>query len=229
MIALLLSFAARAQDAEDMVLTAPEPAPPEEEARFLRYEINFEGGSLANSDPIWDFVGGNDGMPSYGFSGGVRLIERLAVVGSWQHVRRGSDVSAVGDTDTDADFEPDIGSFVAAYFGNEYTLGAKGDLSLADGVFLPFVSASALLLQSQVKLDGDLSSDDPVNEAAFSGVAPGFLVMGGGELRFPPRERVQVGLDLELGYGWVAKTDLDELGEMKAGGFAIRSAAGVRF
>jgi hypothetical protein len=219
--AILSALSARAQEPEP----APEPAPAPEEGRLLRYEFNIEAGSLANTDPVWDLVGGDTAMPSFGLSAGFRVIDRIAIVGAWHHVQRGAGVSApIGPGGEDAEF----GSFVSAYYGNEYSLGAKADVSL-DDVFLPFLSAQGLVLQSQLKMDGDPEVDDESNEVGFSGVAPGFLVTGGAEIRFPPGAAVQVGLDLELGYGYVADTDLDELGTMEAGGFVIRSGIGVRF
>jgi len=209
--ALLLPLTAEAQDADD---------------RILRYEFNIEAGSLANSDPVWDLVGGETAMPSFGLSAGYRVVERVAIVGAWHHVQRGAAVSApIGGSDGE---DTQFGSFVTAYYGNEYSLGAKADVSL-DDIFFPFVSAQGLVLQSQLKMDGDPQVDDEATETGFSGVSPGFLVTGGAEVRFPPGADVQVGIDLELGYGWVARTDLDELGTMKAGGFAIRSGVGVRF
>jgi hypothetical protein len=249
MIALIVSSAAWAQDmpapettptpeAAPVAQPAPavEPAPaaqpppaaaPAEPRRekLLRYGFDVQLGSMANSDPAWDFFGGQTAMPSFGLAASARVHPNLAIVGAWHYVRKGSVIVANGGTDTDA---PDIGGFTAAYFAHEISAGVRGDVAF-DDVFLPFLKVQGLLLTSLVKLDDDPDVNDNPGQEEFSGASPGFLTTAGFEVRLPPYEPVQIGLEIEAGYGWLAATDLDELGEMKAGGFVIRTGVGVRF
>jgi hypothetical protein len=204
------------------------PAPGAEPQSLRRWGIDIQVGSLANTDPAWDVFGGEQAMLSFGFSGSARVHHNLSIVAAWHHVRQGAILVPSQGTDSETDAGSGLESFAAAYFGNEFSAGLRGDVPIQD-TFFPFLKAQGLAMASLVKFDDNTDVNNPEGEASFTGVSPGFLVTAGVEVRIPPQVPVQVGLELELGYGWLATTDLDDLGEMTPGGFCVRSGVGMRF
>jgi hypothetical protein len=151
----------------------------------------------------------------------------VAIVAAWHHVRQGAVVIASeGTQETGA--PANLDSFTAAYFGNELTAGVRGDIPIQD-IFFPFLKAQGLVMTSLVRLDDQPDVNDNPGQVSYTGASPGFMATAGVEVRIPPDLPVQVGLELEMGYGWLATTDLDDLGEMTPGGFVVRSSVGVRF
>jgi hypothetical protein len=189
--------------------------------------VSFEASSLANRDPMYDLFAPGDAMGGVGLSAGVRLVPNLAVVASWQRVRRGADVTLYVD-DTDADFESDNQQLRAALLANELTLGLRADFGIA-GILRPYAAGHAMVVTTRVRLDDDPTRRDNPGQVEAFGLAPGALVTLGAELRLPVSASVQPAVHLEMGPSWLLPADLDVLGDMQPGGFALRTGVGLRF
>lgn len=188
-------------------------------ARGLDGELSIELGTLQNGDRAYDLFSQGDGMPSRGVRAGVNLTDALVVVGGWHRVRRGAEVSVPG-----AD-----GSFVAAFFADEFTLGPKAQAEVGD-VFFPYVTTQALLFRGTMKLDDDPDTRHNTGQVSATALAPGVLALGGVELRSPSdRGDLCLGFFLEVGYGYVARAEYGDFGPMRPGGLAARGGLGVRF
>jgi hypothetical protein len=192
-----------------------------------RFGLDIRYGWLNNTDPAYDLFASHDGMISFGFAGSYRLARNLVVVGSWHHVRQGAEVY-VGGTDTTLDFQPQNQSFRAALLAHEVALGARVDVPIED-LFFPYVSVVGELMPSRARLDDVPDRRDNPTQVQASALHMGGLVTGGAELRLVPEARVQLALSLELGYAWLTRDEIGELGEMKPGGFVSRLGAGIRF
>jgi hypothetical protein len=185
------------------------------------HELSFEMASFAAKDPAWDTFSPDNTMTTLGLRAGYRVHDRVAVIGSYHHTRTGSDLY---------DGINDVTLGRAAFFGNEFALGGKADLSVKD-FMLPYVTLSGLLLYSDVRFDDDPDDDDnpgQVKETTFSG---GLRGMGGLEFRIPRWEPpgFTVGAYLELGYTYLSPISVGGLGDMDLGGFTVRGGLGVRY
>jgi hypothetical protein len=192
-----------------------------------RFGVDVRYGWLNNSDPAYDLFASHNGMVSFGFAASARLVRNLVAVASWHHVRQGADVY-VQTPDTTLDFEPQTQSFRAALLAHELALGARVDVPV-DDLFFPYLSASGELMLSRARLDDVTDHRDNPTQVQASTMHMGGLFTGGTELRIAPEGPVQLALGLELGYAWLTRSELGELGEMKPGGFVARLGAGLRF
>lgn len=190
------------------------------------HEVSIELGSLHNGDEHYDVYQRGDQMPSWGLSAGVKFHDRLAVVGSWHRVRRGSDILLV---DYEESFEEaNIGR--SAFIGDEFTLGVKGDFQVTRW-FLPYASVEAMLLRATVRFDDDPDDNESPGQLSNGAAAPGGLFALGIELRIPKGDApFTIAFTYEVGYGLVAQLNFSELGDIQpGGGLAMRSGLGVRF
>ncbi|MCB9689633.1 MAG: hypothetical protein H6735_31640 [Alphaproteobacteria bacterium] len=230
MIALLATAAFADEDAANPWSEVPSGTPYETEAPAPVLELSAQLGSLGNTDPAYDVFGGGDGMPTWGFRLGARLHERVAAQLSWDLCRRGAWVEAPSAVSGGADFTTygDSTSYVAAIVAHQVRLGLKADVPLA-GVVLPYASAAAVLMPLWVRFDDDPEDEHSPGQVSVTGTSFGMDLLGGVELRIPPKAPVQLAWYLEMGEGFRTRASLDDLGTMRPGGFTANSGIGVRF
>ncbi len=184
------------------------------------HEVSVEIGHLQNSDPTYElFTAPNhNGMLTYGARGGVAVHDRVAVIASWSHTRRGAWVSA-GDQ-----------SFVAAWAGDFWGVGVRADLEPLPWL-LPYLSAEALLVRGLVRFDENPDVSDNVGQLADAALAPGGAFAVGVELRIPKGSApFTLAWHLQAGYGLVGKLSFSTIDEeMQPGGLLVRGGMGVRF
>ena len=190
-------------------------------ARAADHELSFEVGSLAARDPAWDTFSGTNAMVTLGLRGGYRVHDRVAVIASYHHTRTGSDL--YGDASGDLFSR-------AAFFGNEFSLGAKADLSVKD-FMLPYVTLSGVLLYSDVRFDDDPDDNDNAGQVKETALAGGARGMGGLEFRIPRWNPpgITAGAYFELGYTYLSPLSFGDLGDMDLGGFTVRGGIGLRY
>jgi hypothetical protein len=192
-----------------------------------RVGLDVRYGWLNNSDPAYDLFASHDGMISFGFAASYRLARNLVAVASWHHVRQGAEVH-LDSVDTSMDFQEQSQSFRAALLAHELALGARLDVPIED-LFFPYVTVAGELIPTRARLDDVPDQHDNPTQVQASALHMGGLLTGGAELRLSPEGRVQLALNTELGYAWLTRSELGELGEMKPGGFVARLGAGLRF
>lgn len=184
------------------------------------HEVSVELGTLANRDPDFDLYSQSNVMPSRGLRAAFAFHERVAVVAGWHRVRRGAELY-------DENSESYVGR--AAFFADELTLGIKADVELVPAI-LPYVSVQGMLVRGLSRFDDDPEDEESPGQVQFSALAPGLLPMGGVELRIPKGDApFTLAWHIEAGYGLVGNMDFDALGDVRPGGFALRSGVGVRF
>jgi hypothetical protein len=156
-------------------------------------------------------------MPSRGGQVGVRVAPFAVVQASAHHLSRGMSIGVAG-----------AGEIATAYQANEWTGGVRIDHLFSD-VFAPYAAVHGLALQGSMKLDDDPDKDGNPNELVERAVHPGALFLGGLELRGPQEDRTwTAGGFVEAGYGYVASAEYGGFGEMKPGGFVLRTGVGLR-
>lgn len=227
MIALL---AASAFAADNPWSEVPSGTPYETEAPAPVLEVSAQLGTLGNTDPAYDVFGGGDGMPTWGLRAGLRLHERVAAQLSWDLSRRGAWVSSPSAVSGGSDFTTygDTASYVAAIVAHQVRLGAKVDVPIAK-VILPYASAAGVLMPLWVRFDDDPEDEHSPGQVSALGTSVGLDLLGGIELRIPPKAPFQVGWYLEMGHGFRTRATLADLGTMRPGGFTANSGIGVRF
>ncbi|MCA9488286.1 MAG: hypothetical protein KC621_00120 [Myxococcales bacterium] len=230
MIPLLTAAAFAADPAESPWSEVPSGTPYETEAPAPVLEVSAQLGSLGNSDPAYDVFGNGNGMPTWGLRAGVRLHERVAAQLSWDLSRRGATVHGPSAVSGGADFTTygDSTSYVAAIVAHQVRLGAKVDVPIA-GVLLPYASAAGVLMPLWVRFDDDPADEHSPGQVSETGTSFGLDLLGGVELRIPPKAPVQVAWYLEMGHGFRTRASLGDLGTMRPGGFTANSGIGVRF
>ena len=228
MMALLLASSALAEDGSTIPeVAAGSPYAPAAEAP--RLELSAQLGTLGNTDPAYDQFATGDGMPTYGLRMGWRLPERVAAQLSWDFTRRGATVHGTSAVGGSADFTTtDDTLYVSTIVAHQVRLGAKADLSLG-GVLLPYVSAAGVLMPLWIRFDDDPADEHSPGQVSVLGTSFGVDLLGGVELRLPPRKPVQLAWYLEMGEGFRSRASLGDTGDMRPGGFTANSGLGLRF
>ncbi len=184
------------------------------------HEIGFELGSLGNTDPAYNAFSNGDDMPSRGLRVGFAFHDRVAAVAGWHHVRRGAELYDGRDT-----------ALWSAFLADEFTLGLKADLPIGDYV-APYAIAQGMLFRGVARFDDDPTDAESIGQVSEAGLAPGFTAAGGVELHVLPDTwgpPLGFGVHLEVGYGYVGKLQLADLGDMKPGGVMARAGLSVLF
>lgn len=197
---------------QDDALTEPTPDVPDH--RVLTLGIDM--GHQYTGQPDYALFPGNDLMLSLGARVQVAVVDRLQIVGTWQHGQRGAQVESFGADDPD--------DFVAALFVDQFALGPRLDVSIYDYAY-PYVSAQAMLWRGAVRLDDDRSTTANPNQLRNAGLGFGGLVVGGLEIRIPDR---WLSLYAEFGHRWVMRTTLGDLGTLRPRGYVQRLGIAVR-
>lgn len=193
-------------------------------------EVDLEVGWLGTGDTSFNRVSDSDLLPTYGLRVGLKVHDRIAVIGGWQHGQTGVTVSSGGD-ESYYYYDGDGGgsSFRSAFYGDLLTVGAKGDVRVND-YFYPYLTAQGAIQLGTVRIDDDPDNDQNLGQLKQSGATGGFVAAVGAEV---PVQLGQSGIALapylELGYGWLAPMGLSSLGSLRMGGFTGRTGFGVRF
>ncbi|MFZ5477843.1 MAG: hypothetical protein ACOZNI_13800 [Myxococcota bacterium] len=195
-------------------------------------EISVELGWIGAHDRAWDVFSRGDSYGTVGLRVGKEVHDRVAIVAGWQHGTVGADVESDDDGD-DYDYDTgdtglSSGSFRAAFYGNQLTLGAKADVELLPWLH-PYATVQGVGVVAVVRFDDDLDDDENATQVQRTGFSGGLLAAGGVDFPIRVKGDVAIAPYLELGYGFVAPIRFDELGEVGFGGFAGRTGVGVRF
>lgn len=180
-------------------------------------ELSFEGGFLEAQDDAWRVFSSSELVPAYGVRGALKVHDRIAIVATYNHARRGASLYSPTDQL--------LGS--SAYFGNEVGLGVKVDYSFWDWL-QPYAHLDGLLHLGRARLDGQPSADNNTTLVNQRGTTGGFRGMGGVEFQIPSKS-LTAGLYVEAGYTWLAPIQMGDFGDLDFGGFTLRSGVGVRF
>lgn len=194
-----------------------------------RLGLMAEIGSVRNGDENYQLFADTNGMFGWGARAVVRPASRLEVRLGYHNVRRGATVTVGGyESTTDYDYYANRGNLQSAFFGHGLTAGLRVDAAIVDTLY-PYAAVEGVGWLVNVKFDDDPTIRDNPGQVSEIGFAPGAGMVGGFELRAPPRNAIQMSLHVEVGYTLLANLDLGTFGTMQAGGLTIRSGAGVRF
>ncbi len=186
------------------------------------HEVSGELGTLRNTDRAYDVYTSLNAMPSRGLGGTLALHERVGVTGGWHRSSRGSELY----------FGDDSPAVVAAFYTDTFDLGVKADVALGD-MLRPYVQASGLLVRGVSRVDDDPSDPVSVGQIKEAGLTGGALGLAGLTLRISgDRINLPLGFSVHagLGYGYVGRVDLGDLGTIKpGGGFASRAGLSLIF
>lgn len=193
-----------------------------------RVELTAQYGSLHNGDDAWDQFSERDGMPTWGLRAGYRVHDRVAVSVGWDLVRRGATVGVSNWTSSSSTGWGSDDVYVAALVAHQLCLGARVDASI-EGVLLPYLGAQGVITPIWLRFDDDPDDPESPGQVSALGSSYGFDVVGGAELRIPPKAPVQVSWSLDAGYAFRTAADFDELGTMRPGGLVVHTGIGLRF
>ncbi len=204
-------------------------------AHAISNELTIDYGWQGAHDDSWDLISDNPRIGSYGARAGLRLSDRLGVVGSWGRGARGAEIYV-----EDADTYEELGSFQLAFKMQQVGVGVKADLDVN-----PYVRPYAVLMGTgmlgSLWLDDDPEEDDNANQTVYRGFGPGgFVGLGSEFMSGMPDQRVRVVGTLEAGYShtfpmaFKSTDEKDQVGSVPIGdlgfnGLTIRLGAGLRF
>ena len=203
-------------------------------AHAVDNEVNIDFGWQGAHDDSWYLFSDNPRIASYGARAGLRLSERLGLVGSWSRGARGQTIYL-----EDGDTYEDLGSFDLAFKMNQLGLGIKVDLDVNPWV-RPYGLLQGTAMLGSVFMDDDDEDDDNANQVRYGGVGPGgFAGLGAEFFGSRAESRVRFVGTLEAGYSntfpmkFTAKGD-DQVADLSIGdlgfnGLSIRVGTGVRF
>jgi hypothetical protein len=200
-------------------------------ASAASHEINFEAGWLNSSDTAWNRFSTSDMYGTYGLRVGVAFHPRIAAIAGWQHGVSGVTIYT-GDFESEEYYEEgeEGGVISTGFYGDQFTLGLKGDVELAKWLH-PYATVQAVGLRAIARLDDDQSDDENPGQVQRSGFTGGGLVSLG--VDFPiglgKANTIAIAPYTELGYGLLAPLKLAELGSVQMRGFTGRVGVGLRF
>ncbi|MDP2304854.1 MAG: hypothetical protein Q8P18_02375 [Pseudomonadota bacterium] len=191
-------------------------------------ELSFEVGWIGANDPAWDLFSSGDSLASVGLRGGFAVHPNVAIIAGWQHATNGATVYFNGAGEEDDDYYDESGSFRAALYTDQITVGSKADVKVFKWLH-PYVTAQVVGMRGLARLDDDSNDDENLTQVQRAGLTGGFLAGGGLDFIIRVRGQVAIAPYVELGYGWLAPMVLPDLGSVQFSGFAGRTGVGVRF
>ena len=186
---------------------------------FAATELSLELGSTHAPDDGYDLFADKNAMGSWGARLGFGLSDRTSLLVDWQHSGPGG---AVGTSDDTAEFE-------TALTVDQLAFGPRFGVLIQD-VVMPYATVQAVGMRGRVRLDGDPSSNDDVDQWKDSALTGGGLAMGGAQVLLgDPEQSVRFSGHLEMGYGYALPLDFGDYGSISFHGFALRGGAGIVF
>ena len=182
-------------------------------------EVDLELGWLGAEDPAYDLFSEADSLSTWGVRAGWPVMDRLAVVGGWQHGASGMTLQSGEDLE-----------IATGLWSNAASLGVKADVSMTRWLSLYATVQGAGLFQL-ARMDDDPEDDENAGQVEAHGFAPGAYAALGPEFLIPlgkDKER-SLALYAEFGYGWLAPMELGDFGRIQYMGFSGRLGTGVRF
>lgn len=184
-------------------------------------EIDLEAGWFGSSDAGWDLFSEADLYGTWGFRLGYAVHPRIAIIGGAQFGKTGQTVESYSTEDRS--------TFYTGFYGDTFTLGAKGDVQVASWLH-PYVTVQGVGLRGLARFDDDRAHDDNASQVQVAGFTGG--VLGTVGLDFPialGHSGFAVSPYTEFGYGWTAPLALGDVGSVQLSGFTGRAGVGLRF
>jgi hypothetical protein len=186
---------------------------------FAATELSLELGSTHAPDDGYQLFSDKNAMGSWGARVGFGLSDRTSLLVDWQHSGPGGVVETSDDT---AEFE-------AALTVDQLAVGPRFGIAIQDTV-TPYVTVQAVAMRGRVRLDGDPSSTDEVDQWKDSALTGGGLAMAGAQVVLgEPEQAVRFSGHLEMGYGYALPLEFGDYGSISFHGFALRGGAGIVF
>lgn len=181
-------------------------------------ELSLELGSTHAPDDGYALFSSANAMGSWGARLGFGLTDRTSLLVDWQHSGTGGDVTTSGDT----------GDFQSALTVDQLSVGPRFGVPIQN--VMPYATVQAVGMRGRVRLDGDPSSTDDLDEWKDSSLTGGGLAMGGAQIVVgQPEQAVRFSGHLEMGYGYALPLDFGDFGSISFHGFALRGGAGIVF
>ena len=182
-------------------------------------ELSLELGSTHAPDDGYSLFSDKNAMGSWGARLGFGLSDRTSLLVDWQHSSPGGAVATSAETV----------EFQAALTVDQLAVGPRFGVLIEDLV-MPYATVQAVGMRGRLRLDGDPSSNDELDQWMDSALTGGGLAMGGAQVVLGELEQaVRFSGHLEMGYGYALPLDYGELGSISFHGFALRGGAGIVF
>ena len=190
--------------------------------------LALDVGRLDSPHPAQEMLGG-DALATYGFRY-VHDLERwtrLDVTAGLRFSERRVDTTVTSNGGASEQ------SFETRWFHNTAALGLRLQGDTAWEGFQPYARAQLTVDTGVLRLDEDLDDKDNINQIRTIGVAPGAELVAGVDILTLPSGMgyldVSPVLFLEMGWNRTALMDLDPIGDMRFGGFVVRTGLGLAF
>lgn len=199
-------------------------------------EVDFEVGWMVNGSTSWNRVSTGNTLPTLGVRVGARLHRNLAAIAGWHHGETGVYVRPDGGDetyyyydDTDSGDDQPSGSVHTAFYGDTFTLGAKGDV-VVNEYFVPYLTLQGALQRGMIRADADDTDDENLGQIQKTGVTGGLVAGLGAECPVAlGTSGIAVAPYVELGYSYLAPHNFESMGRLEQGGFSGRAGFGLRF
>ncbi|HCH65124.1 MAG TPA: hypothetical protein DFR83_20135 [Deltaproteobacteria bacterium] len=202
--------------------------------------VHLVYGSYASNDAAFEFYSPNPSIGAAGIRGERALRGPVSLVSTYT---RRTVSSEYYDDLILADQMPEReeAALVAAFTGQQFTVGPKLQLDLGKSAFSTYVVGQGLAFVGTSRLDDAPDEDDNLNQLKARSWAPGFIAAGG--LEYSPRVGpIQLSTFVELGYNWTAQMGFEDdsvresgtnapadMGDLAFRGFYMQMGLGVRF
>lgn len=189
--------------------------------RELDVHLSVQG----SDDPGWTYLSEEGHLTSIGLRAGYPLHKHLVLVGGWEHGASGMEFNTYDDTGDDGSET----SFQTGSYMNQFQLGVKSGWGPNHWAKF-YGTVQADVLYGIVRIDDDKNDDENPGQVEATGVGFGVLGAAGFETAVPlGKSGVSLAFYGELGYTWLAPTNIGEVATIQIDGVSGRVGTGLRF
>ena len=188
-------------------------------------EVVLNAGVLNTDDANWSMFGSGSVLPSFGARFAYPIMPHLKVVAGYEYAQNGSTISVYDDTGDDGTES----EFKTGFFAHQGLVGAKAHWAVSKWVTVYGIAEGDFML-STVRIDDDPDDDENAGQIERGGATGGVLAAAGLGITVPIRDGSTAWeFHAELGYGYLAPLEIEEVGQLEFSGLSFRAGTGLVF
>lgn len=200
-------------------------APAKSSPRRGQREITLNVGILNSDDQNWEMFAEGDVLPSFGARFGYPVVKHFKVVAGYEYGQGGSHVSVYDESGEDGENN----GFDTGFFSHQALIGGKVHWSPSSWVTLYGIAQGDVMFAT-VKIDDDPDDDENPGQIERGGVSAGVIAAAGVGVNVPFKgDKMAWEVHAELGYGYIAPLEIEEIGKLEFSGVSFRVGTGLVF